>query len=97
MSEKGGRKKAIKNNKKVSKDKKTITLKLSNSIEIPAKNIYKEDSEIFNINDIKIDKMRVSDKKHYKKEHDSYKYYVFYKDGNECIPLKMTLIDVLGY
>ena len=95
MSYKGGKKKAIKNNKKVSKDKKTIKLKLNNGVEIPAKNIYTKDSEDFNINDIKIDKMRVSDKKLYKKEHDSYKY--FYEDGNVYIHLKMTLIDVLGY
>ena len=40
MSEKGGKKKTIKNTKKVSKDKKTITLKLNNGVEIPAKNIY---------------------------------------------------------
>ena len=44
MSEKGGKKKTIKNNKKISKDKKTITLNLDNDIEIPAKNIYKQDS-----------------------------------------------------
>ena len=44
MSGKGGNKKTIKNNKKVLKDKKTITLKLDNSVEIPAKNIYKMNS-----------------------------------------------------
>ena len=33
MSEKGGGKKAIKNNKNVSKDKKTITLRLNNDVE----------------------------------------------------------------
>ena len=58
MHEKGGKKKTIKNNKKVSKDKKAITLKLNNGVEIPAKNIYKEDSRVFNINDIDIDKTR---------------------------------------
>ena len=49
MSEKGGKKKTIKNNKKVSKDKNTITLKLNDGVEIPVKNIYKEGSKIFNI------------------------------------------------
>ena len=97
MSEKEGKKKTIKNNKKVSKDKKTITLKLNNGVEIPAKNIYKEDLKIFNINDIDIDKIRVSDKKLYDKKHNSYKHYVFYEDGNEYISLKITLLDVLGY
>ena len=61
------------------------------------KNIYKQDSRIFNINDIDIDKIRVSDKKLYNKKHDSYKHYVFYEDGNEYIPLKINHLDVLGY
>ena len=97
MSEKGGKKKTIKNNKKVSKDKKTVKLKLNNGVEIPAKNIYKEDLKLFNINHIDIDKIRVSDKKLYDKKHNSYKHYVFYEDGNEYIPLKIILLDVLGY
>ena len=54
--------------------------------------IYKEDSKPFNINDIDIDKIRVSNKKH-----GSYKHYVFCEDGNEYIPLKITLLDVHGY
>ena len=40
MGEKGGRRKTIKSNKKVSKDEKTITLKLNTGVEIPEKNIY---------------------------------------------------------
>ena len=87
----------IKNNKKVSKDKNTITLKLDNGVEIPAKNIYKEISEAISVNDIEIDKIRVSDKKLYIKKHNSYKHYIFYEDSNEYIPLKITVIDVLGY
>ena len=97
MSEKGGKKKAIRNNKKVSKDKKIITSKLNNGLEILEKNRYKEDSRIFNINDIDINKIRVSDKKLYNKKHNSYNHYVFYEDGNEYIPLKITLLDVHGY
>ena len=47
---------------------------------------------------IDIDKIRVSDKKLYNKQHNSYKHYVFfYENGNEYIPLKVTLLDVLGY
>ena len=34
-------------------------------------NIYKKDSRVFNISDIDIDKIRVSDKKLYKKKHGS--------------------------
>ena len=90
-------KKTIKNNK-VSKDKKTITLKLNNGVQIPARNTYNKDSRIFNISDIDIDKIRVSDKKLYNKQHNSYKHYVFFNEnGNEYIPLKVTLLDVLGY
>ena len=61
-------KKAIKNSKKVSKDKKSITLRLNNRAEIAAKNISKEDSRVFNINDIDIDKIKVSDRKLYNKK-----------------------------
>ena len=90
------KKKVIKNNRKVSDDIKPITLELNNGVEIPAKSIYKEDSRVFNINDIEIDKIKVSDKKLYNKKHDSCKHYVFYKDGDEYIPLKITLLDVRG-
>ena len=94
MSEKGGKKKTIKNNKKATRYKKPITLKLNNGVEIPARSIDKEDSRVFNINNINIDKIKVSDKKLYNKNNDSYKHYVFYKDVNEYIPLKITLLDV---
>ena len=90
-------KKTIKNNKKVSKDKKIIKLCLNNGVEIPAKNTYKEDSRIFSINDIDSDKIRVSNKKLYSKEHGSFKHYIFYEDGNEYFPLKIPLLDVHGY
>ena len=40
ISEKQGNKKTIKNSKKVLKDEMTITLKLDNGVEIPAKHIY---------------------------------------------------------
>ena len=65
--------------------------------EIPAKNIYKEDSRFFNISDTDIDKIRISDKKLCIKKHNRYKHYVFCEDGNEHIPLKITFIDALGY
>ena len=52
-------KRQLKTVKKYQKIKKTITLKLNNAVEIPAKNIFKEDSKPFNINDKDIDKIRV--------------------------------------
>ena len=97
MTEKGAKKKAIKNYKKTTKDKKPITLKFNNGVEIPAKSIYKEDSMVFNINDIEIDKIKVSDKKLYNKKHNSYQHYVFYEDDDEYIHLKTSLLDVPGY
>ena len=84
--------------KTTKKYKKSITLKLNNGAEIPAKNINKEDARVFNINDINIDKIKVSDKKLYNKKHDSYKHYVFYEDDDdEYIPLKIAFLDVPGY
>ena len=77
MSEKRTKKKTIKNNKKTSVNRKFITLRLDNSVEIPAKTAHKKDDEFFKLNDIGFDKIRVSDKKLYSKEHNSYKYYVF--------------------
>ena len=82
------RKRKLKTTKKVSKYKKPITLRFNNGFTIPAKSIYTEYSRVFNIKDIAIDKIRVSDKKLYNKKNDSCKYYVFYEDYNEYIPLK---------
>ena len=91
------RKRKLKTTEKVSKYKKPITLRLNNGFKIPAKSIYTEYSRLFNIKDIDIDKIRVSDKKLYNKKNDSCKYYVFYEDYNEYIPLKITLLNVPGY
>ena len=96
MSNKG-KKKTIKNNKKTSKIKKSITLKLDNGAEMPAKTTYKRDDDFFEINDIDIDKIRVSDKKLYTKMHNSYKYYVFYEYNYEYISLRIVLKDVEGF
>ena len=53
--------------------------------------------ECFKINDIYINKTKVSDKMLYNKEHNSYKYYVFYEHDDKYIPLKIILKDVVGY
>ena len=71
--------KSNKNNKKLSKNRKISTLRLDNDVEISAKTAYIKDMECFKINDIDINKIRISDKKLYSKEHNSYKYYVFYE------------------
>ena len=98
MSDKRTKKSTTKNNKKASKNRKIPTLKLDNWGETPAKTTYIKDTERFKISDIDINKIRVSDKKLYSKEHNSLKYYVFYEhNDNECIPLRIILKDVVGY
>ena len=59
ISEKGTKKKT----KKQQKIKKPIALKPNNGVEKPARSIDKKDSRVFNINDIDIEKIKVSDKK----------------------------------
>ena len=89
MSDKRSKKNTTKNNKnsKASKNRKIPALRLDNDAEIPAKITYIKDTECFKINDIDINKMRVSDKKLYNKEHNSYKHYVFYEYDDKYIPL----------
>ena len=56
-----------------------------------------KDTNWFRINDIDIDKITVSDRKLYNKEHNSYKYYVFYEHDDKYIPLSIILRDAVGY
>ena len=57
-----------------------------------------KDTKCFKIDYVDINKIRVSDKKLYSIEHNSYKYYMFYEhDDAEYIPLKIVLKDVVGY
>ena len=99
MSDKRSKKNTTKNNKnnKASKNRKIPTLRLDNDPEIPAKTTYIKDTECFEINDIDINKIRVSNKNLYNKEHNPYKYYVFYEHDDEYISLKIILKDVVDY
>ena len=83
MSEKGRKKKTSKNNKKATKAKKTITLRL-------------HDGTTVNANDVDTNKIKVFDKKLYSKIHDLYKCYVFYEHDNKHIPLNIFLSNVTG-
>ena len=75
MSEKATIKRKLKATKRYQ-----ITKRLENGVEIPVKNIYINHIYIYiKINHIDIDKIRVSDKKLYNKEHGSYKHYFFMK------------------
>ena len=62
-------------------------LKLDNGDEVSVKTIYMDDTKLFGIDEIHIDKIRVSNKYLYRKEHDSYKNFVFYERNDEYIPL----------
>ena len=66
-------------------------LKLDNGgVEVPAKTTdMKDNTKYLKINDIDINKIRVSEKKLYSKKHHAYKYYVFYEHDDEYIPLKI--------
>ena len=92
------KKNTAKNTKKTPENKKMLMLKLDNRVEVPAKATYmKDNTKCLKINDIDINKIRVSEKKLYSKKHNAYKHYVFYEHDDECIPLKNILKDVVGY
>ena len=65
---------------------------------IPAKIVFmKDNSKCFGINDIDINKIRISEKSLYIKQHNAYKYYVLYAHNNEYMPSRITLKDLVGY
>ena len=86
-------------NKREKKKNNTISmLKLDNDVEIPAMKIFVKDLKYFNINNIDINKIRVSNSKMFMKENNSYKHYIFYEDGVKYIPLNICFSKTLaGY
>ena len=73
-------------------------LKFDNEKKILARIVYtKDNSKCFGINDIDINKIRISEKSLYSKQHNGYKYYVLYEHNNEYMPLIITLKDLVGY
>ena len=72
MSNKRDKKKST--SKKVAKNKTIFMLKLDNDVEISAMTIFIKDSKYFDINDIDINKIRVSNAKVFMKENNSYKH-----------------------
>ena len=99
MSDKRSKKNTTKNNKnnKTSKNRKILTLRLDNHDEIPAKITYIKDTECLRISEIDTNKIRVSDKNLYNKEHNSCKHYVYYEHNDKYIPLKVILRNAVGY
>ena len=51
----------------------------------------------FGIDEIDINKIRISERSLNSKKHNAYKYYVLYEHNNEYMPLRITLRDVVGY
>ena len=73
-------------------------LKLDNDVEIPAITIFMKDSKYFDINDIDVKKIRVSEAKVFMKKSNLSKHYIFYKDAGKYIPLNICFSKMLaGY
>ena len=74
--------------KNTSRTKKIPILKLDNNDKIAAKIVYtKDNGKCFRVNDIDINKIRISEKSLYSKQHNAYKCYVLYEHNNEYMPL----------
>ena len=82
--------------KKVVKNKTINALKLDNGVEIPPITIFIKDSKHFNIIDIDINKIKLSNCKVFVKENNPYKHYIFYQDGDKYIPLNICFSKTLG-
>ena len=55
-------------------------------------------SKHFNISDIDIDRIIVSNEKLFRKEDKSYKHYIFYEDDDKYVPLNICFNNtLLGY
>ena len=66
-------------------------LKLDNEDKIPAIIVYtKDNNKCPKINEIDINKIRISERCLYSKQYNAYKYYVLYEHNNEYVPLRIT-------
>ena len=73
-------------------------LTLVNEKKMLARTVYtKHNSKCFGINDMDINKIRISEKGLYSKQRNAYKYYVLYENNNNNMTLRITLKDVVGY
>ena len=95
MSNKKEKKDTLKN---TSRTKKTPMLKLDNGKKIPGRIVYEKDNnDCFRTDQIDINKIRVSEKSLFNKQHNSYKYYVAYEHNDKYIPLRIIMKDLVGY
>ena len=72
-------------------------LEPDNGDQVSVKNTYMGNTYLFEIDEVDINKIRVSKKYLYKKEHESNKHYVFYEHNGKYIPLKIILSGMIGY
>ena len=95
MSNKKEKKNTVKN---TARTKKIPMRKLDNKHKIPARIVYaKDNKKCFGIDEIDINKIRISERNLYSKQYNAYKYYVLYEQNNEYLPLRITLRDLIGY
>ena len=76
--------------------KKAPTIELGNGKKVLLRNIYMKNTKNFKIEDIDINKIRVSNRKIYLKENNSRKHYIFYDHNNEYIPLRIIFKHVVA-
>ena len=73
-------------------------LKLYNEKKIPARIVYvKDNDDSLRIDEIDINKIRISERSLYSKQHNAYKYYVLYEHNSKYIPLRIIIKDVVGH
>ena len=95
MSNKKEKKDAVKNTSRI---RKVPMLKLGNKDKILARIVYTKDNrKCFGIDEIDINKIRISERSLYSKHYNAYTYYVLYEHNNEYMPWRITLRDVVSY
>ena len=67
-----------------------------NDKKIKKSDFYNKNKEIFNINDIDVNKILVSKKEKYGK-YNSFKYFIGYNDNDVIKPLYLELSKMTGY
>ena len=60
-------------------------------------NFYRGKTKLFEIEDIDLDKIKVSVQEGNDKKKGSYKYFIGYDDNGEIVPLVIDLSQMIGY
>ena len=71
-------------------------LKLDNGKKIPARIVYNKDNNgCFRIDEIDINKIKVSEKSIFNKQHNSYKNYVVYEHNDKYMSLRIIMKELV--